>query len=55
MFENCQANETGKSLEDIPIPAQNSFDNTIESFKIEDIDFYKLSMIAGGGNDPKIE
>jgi len=27
------------------------FENSDNSIKIEDIDFYKLSMIAGGGID----
>ena len=32
-------------------PAPMPFENSDNSIKIEDIDFYKLSMIAGGGID----
>ena len=46
MFENSRNDH---------IPAPMPFENSDNSIKIEDIDFYKLSMIAGGGLDQKAE
>lgn len=51
MFENVQGVESNVQNEQLAATTQVTFENSAVSLKMEDIDFYKLSMIAGGGND----
>ena len=51
MYENVQGIESNNQNEQLAANTQVPFENSAVSLKMEDIDFYKLSMIAGGGND----
>lgn len=52
MLDNSQSIEGVNNSDQLHVlPAHIPFENSAVSLKMEDIDFYKLSMIAGGGND----
>lgn len=53
MFEKSRNIDALGSNDQMPAPVP--FETSAESIKMDDIDFYKLSMIAGGGVDQKME
>lgn len=56
MVENAPQHQSNPEVNTSadPISVQQiPFENSATSIKMEDIDFYKLSMIASGGNENK--